>query len=102
MHGVASSWSLLPHRVQRGGPSRTQSDDDTRITRKAAFLATGGPSKKIFEYRYKDLSKNLRQATRALGLKDFEATDLALEELTCGRPRTEDVLQPSLVVDASS
>ena len=44
MHGVASSWSLLPHRVQRGGPSRTQSDDDTRITRKAAFLATGRPS----------------------------------------------------------
>ena len=91
MHGVASSWFLHSHRVQRGGPSRTQSYDDTGITRKAAFLATGRPSEKIFEYRYKDLSRKLRKATRAQGLKDFGATDSALEELTFGRLRTEDV-----------
>ena len=73
MHGLASDWS---HEACRA----IKSYDDTIdlrnqiypwITRVVAILAAGPPFERIFEYRYKDFTKEFRRATRALGLKDI-------------------------------
>ena len=101
VQGVANDWSLLLHPVQQSKPSKKQSHN-TKITRVAAVLATNSPSAKIFEYRHENFTKKLQKTTWTLRLKDFEATDLALEELTFGRHRADDVLRLSLMVTASS
>ena len=101
VQGVANDWSLLFHPVQQSKASKTRSYN-TKITRVAAVLATDSPSEKIFVYRHENFTKKLQKTTWVLRLKDFEATDLALEELTFGRHRVKDVLQLFLMVASSS